>query len=419
MWTIRSSCKYRLWGIAAISLVGCNDDVTADSEHSHDHGEHAHDDVSASAGATAEPPVNTVTDGFEWQLPKKFRRPIVPADNPMSTAKVELGRHLFYDKRLSDNQTFSCASCHEQKLAFADAKAVGFGSTGESHTRGAMSLANVGYTLTLTWANPTVTQLEHQAETPLFGTAPIELGMKSSKEVEERLRTVPRYRELFAEAYRDEAEPITMQNVDRALASFERTLISGNSPYDRYFYGDEKDALSESAVRGMFLVTATDETQPHFECNHCHGTFNFSDHTTWEGQDRAGMAPPFHQTGLYDLDGRGSYPEPNTGIFSVTKKPEDMGKFKAPTLRNIALTAPYMHDGSIPDLAGVLDHYAKGGRHRVPGKTDALLKPFTITEQQKKDVIAFLESLTDADFISEPRFSDPWPAETGGDTSLP
>jgi cytochrome c peroxidase len=405
-----------------LALVACDDGPSEGEEHTH---ADAHDDVdaaldesghehsSAPAAITQDAAVIRETTGYEWDLPTGFPLPVVPVDNPMTTEKVELGRHLFYDKRLSDNETFACANCHEQRLAFADARAVGLGSTGEQHTRGAMSLANAAYALTLTWSNPTMTELEAQSAVPIFGTSPIELGMKSADEVETRVRDVPRYLELFGAAFPEESQPVTMLNVQRALASFERTLLSGRSPFDRYFYFGEEDALSESAKRGMTFVTTNEDPGHRFECNHCHGDFDFSDHVTWQGQDRGGAAAPFHQTGLYDIDGRGNYPEPNTGIFSSTQRPEDMGKFKAPTLRNIALTAPYMHDGSIMTLSEVLDHYAGGGRHRVNGKTDPLLKPFKITPQEKADIIAFLTSLTDTEFTTDPRFSDPWPPETG------
>lgn len=404
------------------------DDVSAPADH--DHGEHDHDEDPAAisdagvtehdhshAGSEATPPVpiidaatpppdGSVTAGFEWQLPLSFPRPVVPADNPMSAEKVALGRHLFYDKRLSDNETFACASCHKQELAFTDGRAVGLGSTGQAHTRGSMSLANVAYTRSLTWANPLMTTLERQSTVPIFGDDPVELGMKSIPEVEERLRAIPRYQTLFAAAFSDEDEPVTMVNLQRALAAFQRTLISGDSPFDRYQNLGDESALSASAKRGMIFVTSNEDHR--FECNHCHGGFDFSDHSTWEGADQTNSPPLYHQTGLYDLDGKGAYPAPNTGVFNTSLRPEDMGKFKAPSLRNIALTAPYMHDGSIATLSEVIDHYAKGGRARVDGKTDTLLKPFTISDQEKADLIAFLESLTDDTFITDPRFADPW-----------
>ena len=402
--------------LAAIALAagGCEDDrgrgaKDAGDGHAHSHGDagdgHDHDlpDV---VDASLPPPDGSVADGFEWDLPPGFPRPQVPEDNPMSEAKVELGRHIFYDKRLSQNETFACSSCHKQELAFADERPRGVGSTGETHPRGSMSLANVAYSPTLTWANPLMTELERQAQLPIFGDDPVELGMSSLEEVERRFRAVPKYQELFAAAFPGDSEPITMVNSLKALAAFERTLLSGNSPYDKYIDGRDPDALSESAKRGMVLVTTNEDHR--FECNHCHGGFAFTDHVTWEGLAQAGEDPPFHQTGLYDTDGKGSYPEPNTGVHDTSLRPEDMGKFKAPTLRNIALTAPYMHDGTVSTLSEVLDHYAKGGRARNRTQTDSLLQPFEITEQEKADIIAFLESLTDQEFITNPKFSDPW-----------
>lgn len=394
-------------GVLGIVACGGDEGDGAGDGHDHDHGAHPHGDGGVLFDASDVPPDGSVIGKFKWELPPGFPRPKVPADNPMSVEKVELGRHLFYDKRLSGNGTQSCASCHKQELAFADERAVGLGSTGELHTRGAMSLANVGYNTTLTWANPPMVALERQAQVPIFGDTPIELGIHSISELETKLRGIPEYAPLFEAAYPNAPERITLLQVQQALASFQRTLISGDSPYDRYMNGD-LNALSESAKRGMRFVTTNEDHR--FECNHCHGGFALTDQAVWEGQADFGAAPPFHQTGLYDLDGLGTYPEPNRGAFEISGRPEDMGMFKAPTLRNVALTPPYMHDGSLKTLSEVIDHYAKGGRARNAARTDPLIQPFTITEQEKADIIAFLESLTDQTFITNPKFSDPWPS---------
>jgi cytochrome c peroxidase len=218
----------------------------------------------------------------------------------MSEAKAELGRHLFYDTRLSGNGTQSCATCHEQERAFTDGRARAVGSTGEVHPRGSMSLVNVGYAAALTWGNPTLTRLEDQA------------------------------------------------------------LVEGRR-------------------------------EGHVE---------------------------FHNTGLYNAAGALSYPPPNTGIYEFTKKPEDVGKFKAPTLRNIAVTAPYMHDGSIATLEDVLAHYAAGGRtiasgpyqgigHDNPNKSPTV-RGFPLSPEQRDDLIAFLRALTDESVLHDPRLSNPW-----------
>ena len=347
---------------------------------------------------------------YVWNLPPGFPVPVVPADNPMSAPKVNLGRHLFYDTRLSGNYTESCASCHQQAKAFTDGLARAIGSTGVQHPRSAMSLANVAYASTLTWADPLELELEDQALIPMFGDDPVELGLTSRDALVQRLSQVPVYGPLFAAAWPGDPAPLTFIHLVQALASFERTIISGRSPYDQYLFGDDS-ALSDSAKRGYNLFNS--ETM---ECFHCHVDFDLTDHTNWAG--KAFFDEPYHNTGLYNIDGKGAYPAPNTGVYRVTLMPPDMGKFKAPTLRNIAVTAPYMHDGSIATLDGVLDHYQAGGRTITSGPyagngslsplKDPLIRPLQFTDQDRADVIAFLQSLTDTTFLTDPTLSDPW-----------
>jgi cytochrome c peroxidase len=329
----------------------------------------------------------------------------------MTAAKVELGRYLFYDTRLSVNGRQSCASCHDQSKAFTDGKARAVGATGETHPRSSMSIVNIAYTPVLTWANPNMKRLERQALVPMFGEHPVELGL-SGKETEAlaRLKAEERYHRLFPESFPGEAEPFTIDNVTKAIAAFERTLISGDSPYDRYLNGDKR-AISLSAKRGEALFFSE-----RLECFHCHGGFNFSQSVDHEGKAFAEIE--FHNTGLYNLDGKGAFPKDNTGAYEITGRPEDMGKFRAPSLRNIAVTAPYMHDGSISTLEEVIDHYAAGGRTIRAGEykgvgsasphKSAFVKGFKLTAQEKRDLIAFLKSLTDEKFLRDPRFSDPW-----------
>lgn len=347
---------------------------------------------------------------YEWNLPPGFPTPRVPEDNPMSDAKVELGRHLFYDVRLSHNETQSCGSCHVQSLAFTDGRPTAVGSTGEAHPRASMSLTNVAYASRLTWANDVLADLSDQALVPLFGEAPVELGARED-ELIERLRMDVAYPAMFDQAFPNEADPITVGNVVRAIASFERTMISGDSPYDRYVYQGDDTALSESALRGLELFNSE-----RLECFHCHGGFNFSDGATHSGTVIEEIA--FHNTGLYNIDGRGGYPEPNRGLYEMTGDRRDMGRFRAPTLRNIAVTAPYMHDGSVEDLDAVLDHYAAGGRtieegpHAGIGSENPLkavfIHSFTLSDQERADVLELLHSLTDETFLSDPRFRDPF-----------
>ena len=350
-------------------------------------------------------------EAYSWDLPKGFPRPHVPASNPMTAAKVELGRYLFYDTRMSVNGKSSCATCHKQEVAFTDGLAVSVGATGESHSRSAMSLVNVAYSGALTWSNPRMKEMEDQALVPMFGEHPIELGLREGDGFLPALRADARYRALFAKAFPGEEHPFTIANAAKAVACFERSLISGRSPYDRYHYGGEDDAVSDSVKRGETLFFS----QP-LSCFRCHGGFNFSDATVSERN--AGREIEFHNTGLYNLPGLLTYPSPNLGIYEYTKAAADVGKFKTPTLRNIAVTAPYMHDGSIATLADVIDHYAAGGRtiesgrnagagHLNPNK-DRLIGGFRLSAQDRADLIAFLESLTDEAALHDPRFANPW-----------
>jgi cytochrome c peroxidase len=361
--------------------------------------------------ATGTPaPSPTPAGEFAWNLPPGFPRPLVPADNPMSDVKVELGRYLFYDTRLSLNETQSCASCHQQARAFSDGRPVAVGSTGEMTPRNAPSLTNAAYNPTLTWMNPLLVHLEDQILVPLVGEVPIELGFAGREDVLlGRLRGDERYRAMFPAAFPDEPEPISIAGITRAIAAFERTLISGNSPYDRYLRGDDH-ALSESALRGMeFFFSEL------LECTHCHGGLNFASALTHEGNPRD--PTPFENTGLFNIGGTGAYPEPNTGLFSFTGDPRDMGRMKPPTLRNIELTAPYMHDGSMQTLDEVIEHYKRGGRliESGPNAGDGARSPFKsgfligfpLSAQAKLDLIEFLRSLTDRDFVADPRFTDP------------
>src|SRR5579885_1976332 len=253
--------------------------------------------------------------------------------------------------------------------------------------------------------------LEEQALVPMFGEHPVELGLHEGDGFLSRIRSDPKYRRLFAAAFPADQDPFTIPNVTKAIACFERSLISARSPYDRYHYGGDDSAVSESAKRGEILFFSQQ-----IACFRCHGGFNFSDATVSESNP--GREIEFHNTGLYNLKGRFSYPAPNLGIYEFTKSPGDVGKFKAPTLRNIALTAPYMHDGSIATLEGVLDHYAAGGRTIVSGinagighdnpNKDPLIAGFQLSDQQRADLIAFLHSLTDDMVLHDSRFANPW-----------
>jgi cytochrome c peroxidase len=352
--------------------------------------------------------------GYVWELPASFPVPAVPEENPMSAVKAELGRYLFYDKRLSLNGTQSCGSCHQQALAFTDGLANAVGSTGVVNRRSSMSLTNAAYNSAQTWANPVLKTLEMQVAVPLLGDDPVELGFSGQEfELLDRLHAEPLYVDLFAQAFPDDpADPVNLYNLVRAIASFERRLISGNSPYDAYASGRDLEAISEPAKRGAQLFFGE-----RFECHHCHGSFALSTSVTWEGKSSVQIS--YQNDALYNLDGEGAYPARDQGLFEITSRPEDMGKFRPPTLRNVAVTAPYMHDGSIATLREVIeDHYARGGRLIDDGEYagDGSLSPrkavfvsgFAIEPQEVDDLLAFLESLTDESFLTDPSLSDPW-----------
>lgn len=358
---------------------------------------------------------NALAGDYDWNLPAGFPLPIVPSHNPMTEEKFQLGRYLFYDARLSGNGTQACSTCHLQELAFTDGLTVAVGSTGELHPRNSQSLVNVAYNPTYTWGNPTLTHIERQVLIPMFGEFPIELGMTGSEdEILNRFREDERYQQLFAEAFPDDEDPFTIGNIQYALSTFVRGLISANSPYDQYVFAGDKSALSESAIRGMDLFFGE-----RFECHHCHGGFNFSDSTVHAAS--VFIETPFHNTGLYNIDGEGGFPSNNRGVFEITGEPSDMGRFRAQSLRNIALTGPYMHDGSIETLEEVIQFYADGGRIIEDGEYagDGRINPyksgfvpgFDITDQEVDDLVKFLESLTDESLLTNPRFSDPF-AET-------
>ncbi len=362
-------------------------------------------------GSTTVTETRPASDSWAWSLPAYFPTPKAPADNPMSSAKVELGRHLFHDRRLSGNGTQSCGSCHHQDKAFSDGRATARGATGEPHPRGAQHLSNVVYNATLTWANPALVTLERQMETPLFGDSPVEMGVNDANKdaVLQRLRDDAAYAARFSAAFPGEAAPLNWGNIIRAIASFQRALISGNSLYDRYLQG--RATLSPAQTRGMNLFFGEKA-----ECFHCHGSFNFNDQIV-HAASRI-VETPFSNTGLYNIDGKGGFPDGNRGVFELTARAEDMGRFRAASLRNVGVTAPYMHDGSIATLAEALRFYAAGGRHITSGplagdgranpyKSD-LISRIDLSEQEQADIVEFLHSLTDHEFLNDPRFADPF-----------
>jgi cytochrome c peroxidase len=335
---------------------------------------------------------------FQWRLPRGLPTPRIPADNPMSDLKVALGRRLFYDRRLSGNGQFACATCHQQRRAFTDGRAQAIGSTGGRHARSTMSLTNVAYNASFGWADASLRALETQMAVPLFNRHPVEMGLEGrTGEVLARFADSADDVERFRAAFADEPA-VSLEHVVKAIAAFERTLISGNSPLDRYLYRDDRSAMTPAALRGMALFFSD-----RLRCATCHTGFNLSGPVTFDGA--RGVDLVFHNTGLLDAGARARQPAVDRGLFEKTRKPEDAGRFRAPTLRNIAVTAPYMHDGRVPTLDAVLAHYASGGR--PDANKSRLLRPFTLSAAESADLVAFLDSLTDKAFLTNPAFADP------------
>jgi len=343
---------------------------------------------------------------YTWDLPPRVPEPRLPQGAVMTNATVELGRHLFYDKRLSGNGTQSCASCHVQELAFTDGRAQGRGSTGELHPRGPMSLVNVAYRDALTWANPSIRTLEQHALIPMLGARPVELGMAGQEtRIYAELRADGTYKRLFARAFPGDKVLVNRDQIAIALAAFQRSIVSFNSPFDRYRYYGETNALDESARRGMKLFFSDKAS-----CGSCHMAHNVphlglnldggSKHKESKSDEPEVFF--FHNTGLYSLGSPFPYPADNLGLYEHTHVLRDVGRFRIPTLRNIAVTAPYMHDGSIATLEEVLDHYVAGGRARNPQQAD-FMKPLDLNARDREDIIAFLRSLTDETVLSDAR----------------
>lgn len=298
---------------------------------------------------------------FALELPVGAPPLVVPAENPLTEASVALGKKLFFEDRLSVPFGTSCASCHLTEHAFSDTVARSFGSNGLSGMRNSPTLANVGYHPAL-FHDGGVPNLELQVLAPLHDPKEMNSDINA---VALLLRDEIAYDLLSKQAYGRRLDPWV---ISRALASYERTLVSGWSRYDRYVNGDVS-ALTPQELQGWQLFSSAA-----LNCSACHNGFDLSDHT----YQNVGTALD------YGMD---------PGRERITLLPSDQGKFKVPTLRNIALTGPYMHDGSLQTLEQVVDHFASGGLPH--SNRSALMQPFTLTSEEKAALIAFLNSLTD------------------------
>lgn len=327
------------------------------------------------AGPAPERNSNPDPDTAFLRVPIGFPRIPYPADNPPTAAKAALGRRLFYDTRLSRDRSISCATCHRPEASFADPpKPFTFGIDGHLTGRNSPALTNLAYA-PLLFADGSAGSLEEQAAVPILN--PLEMDMDTNA-LTRRLAAEPLYRDLFRDAWGD-SNP-SFASVKGALATFERTFLSGASAYDRWNRGDSK-ALGAAALRGQEIFFGAKA-----DCGSCHTGFDFTDRN-------------FHNTGMDTV-----FLDP--GRAGVTGAPEDSGRFKTPSLRNVALSPPYMHDGRFSTLKAVIDHYNTGGRPSP--RRDPLMRPLGLDESEVADLAAFLEALTDSAFAADTAFGDPW-----------
>jgi cytochrome c peroxidase len=301
------------------------------------------------------------TQPWAWALPAGVAQPDVPSDNPMTAAKVALGHRLFHDADLSINGTLSCATCHEQRRSFSDGVAAHPGAHGEPGLRNVPSLLNVAWMTPLTWANPRLTTLEVQATVPITGEDPVEMGMKGHEaEIARRLTANGCYRKLFRKAFPEEDGRIDLGTVTRALAAYQRTITSYDTAWDRARAGGAP--LPEEARRGEALFNGSGG------CAACHAGINLTD----------ARLHPFATSSR------------DAGAMRATGRREDSGVFRTPSLRNVALTAPYLHDGSAPTIGDAI------ARHGI-----------ALSQAERTALLAFLDQLTDRAVTADPRFALP------------
>jgi cytochrome c peroxidase len=287
----------------------------------------------------------------------------ISKDNPTTKEKIELGRQLYFDTRLSPDGTISCASCHNPKFAFTDMRPTSVGVKSQMGVRNTPTIINRVFGSVQFW-DGRASSLEEQAKSPMVN--PIEMGNKNYEEIVKRLRNIKSYRDEFKRVFG--TEKLTIDQTVKAIASFERTVVSGNSLFDKFESGGNEQVISQSAKRGLDIF------RDKARCSECHAGFNFTDEK-------------FHNTGV-GMD----KPNPDLGRYEQTKEEKDKGVFKTPTLREITNTAPYMHNGSLKTLKEVIEFYNKGGTKNP--NLDKEIKPLNLTDEEEKDLVEFLKTLS-------------------------
>jgi cytochrome c peroxidase len=317
--------------------------------------------------------------------------------------KAKLGRYLFYDNRLSYNFQKSCASCHDPKFCFTDGYRTSSGSDGFNVKHNAPSLINATFLNYFTWADSSLHHLKDQMKNPLFNTHPTELGMRGNeKEILHRIEIDSFYNITFKKAFPLETKPINVNNTILAIAAFESTLTSFNSAYDQYRKGNAS-ALNKTELAGMRLFFSDS-----LNCSKCHDKPSRS------------IIPDFYyaNTGLYNLSSDGSYPTNDQGLFEMTGNQSDKGKFRIPSLKNVLLTAPYTHDGSVATIQEMISIYSGGGRNVLNGNDigdgrlnpykSPYLKGFTLSKAEQTNLIAFLNTFTDTSNLHNANWNNPF-----------
>ena len=350
---------------------------------------------------------------FKPVVPEHF--PDWPQRHPDSSLeKIELGRWLFYDTRLSIDGSRSCGICHEQVKAFSDGLIRGLGIDNTLLSLNSPSLFNIAWRTDLTWYQQ-FEDIESHMLIPLFIEEPMEMGMTENI-LEARLREYPRYFDLFGAAFPKSANPIQTENAIESIAAFTRTIISSNSRYDQWIEGSIE--LTSMEQQGMELLFSE-----RLQCSVCHGGIFFDepDASILEVNSRHG----YFNIGLYNVDGEGGYSSSSQGLVEVTGNLNDRGVFRVPTLRNLDATHPWMHDGSEIDLRNIIRNYASGGRviQTGPNAGDGRLNPyksaivqgFDITETEIDAVLAFLHALNDDVLLTDERYASPFCIEHRGE----
>jgi len=321
---------------------------------------------------TPDPVKNPIFFPELMAIPAGFPSINHPSDNEFTLARWELGKKLFYDKSLSLDESISCASCHRSDHAFSDDVALSLGVEDRLGTRNAPTLANVAYH-PYYLREGGIPTLEMQILVPIQEHNEFDFNIVL---VAERLMEDQNYVDMAREAYARDPDAFV---ITRSLACFERSLISGNSRFDKFEFGEKLDELSDEEFLGRELFFS-DRTN----CSSCHSGFDFTNYS-------------FENNGLYE-----SYID--SGRERVTDDPNDFAKFKIPTLRNVELTAPYMHDGTLTSLEEVIAHYNAGGKNNP--EQSPLIKPLNLTEEESKQLLAFLKTLTDESFVNNPLFKE-------------